>query len=111
MNIFSILKVDDEDILKQYPSDELRIDPRVVSPNQSGVTTAPIDGVSVILTETQYFKYTYLIISARVTFCTSSTCRIRLPTDTQTVSFRFLIIAPVCNGGAPHKNHPGVLST
>jgi hypothetical protein len=33
------------------------------------------------------------MISARVTFCTSSTCPIRFPTDTQTVSFRFLIIA------------------
>jgi hypothetical protein len=55
MNIFSILKVDDEYILKQYPSDELRLHPRVVSPNQSGVTTAPIDGVSVILTEKQIF--------------------------------------------------------
>jgi hypothetical protein len=55
MNIFSILKVDDEYILKQYPSDELRFNPRVVSPNQSGVTTAPIDGESVILTKTQIF--------------------------------------------------------
>jgi hypothetical protein len=55
MNIFSILKVDDEYILVQYPSNELRLDPRAVSPNQSGVSTAPIDGVSVILTETKTF--------------------------------------------------------
>jgi hypothetical protein len=40
----------------QYPSDELRLDPSAVSPNQSGVTTAPIDGVSVILTETKIFQ-------------------------------------------------------
>jgi hypothetical protein len=55
MNIFSILKVHDEYIPMQCPSDELRLDPRGVSPNQSGVTTAPIDGVSVILTETTIF--------------------------------------------------------
>jgi hypothetical protein len=49
MNIFSILKIDDEYSLKQYPLDGLRLDPRAVSPNQSGVTTTPLDGVSVIL--------------------------------------------------------------
>jgi hypothetical protein len=49
MNIFSILKIDDEYSLTHYPLDGLRLDPRAVSPNQSGVTTSPLDGVSVIL--------------------------------------------------------------
>jgi hypothetical protein len=50
MNIFSILKVDDEYSLKQYPLNGLRLDPLSLSPNQSGVTTTPLDGVSVLLT-------------------------------------------------------------
>jgi hypothetical protein len=49
MNILSILKIDDEYSLKQYPLDELRLDPQALSPNQSGVTTTPLDGVSVLL--------------------------------------------------------------
>jgi hypothetical protein len=86
MKIFSILKIDDEYSLKQYPLGGLRLDPRAVSPNQSGVTIAPLDGVSVILIREEIFKYLYLIISARVKLCTSSTSfytsRIRFPTDT-----------------------------
>jgi hypothetical protein len=46
---FSILKVDDEYTLKHYPSVELRLDPLSVSPDQSGVATTPMDGVSVLL--------------------------------------------------------------
>jgi hypothetical protein len=53
MKIFSILKVNDEYTLKHYPSVEKRLDPSADSPNRSGVTTAPIDGVSVVLIETQ----------------------------------------------------------
>jgi hypothetical protein len=49
MKIFSILKIDDEYSLTQYPLGGLRLDPRAVSPKQSGVTTTPMDGVSVIL--------------------------------------------------------------
>jgi hypothetical protein len=49
MNIFGILKVDDECILKQYPLDKLRLDPLSVSLNQSGVTTTTLDGVSVLV--------------------------------------------------------------
>jgi hypothetical protein len=49
MNIFSILKIDDEYSVKHYPLDGLRLDPRAVSPSQPGVTTTPLDGVSVIL--------------------------------------------------------------
>jgi hypothetical protein len=49
MKIFSILKIDDEYSVKQHPLDILRLDPKAVSPNQSGVTTTPLDGVSVIL--------------------------------------------------------------
>jgi hypothetical protein len=55
MNIFSILKIDDEYSLKQYPLDGLRLDPRAVSPDQSSVTTIPLDGVSVILIHVQIF--------------------------------------------------------
>jgi hypothetical protein len=49
MKIFSILKIDDEYSLKQYPLGGLGLDPRAVSPNQFGVTTTPMDGVSGIL--------------------------------------------------------------
>jgi hypothetical protein len=49
MNIFSTLKENDKHSLKQYPLDGLRLDPLSVSMNQSGVTTTPLDGVSVIL--------------------------------------------------------------
>jgi hypothetical protein len=41
--------------LNQYPLVGLRLEPLAVTPNQSGGTTAPIDGVSVILVETQIF--------------------------------------------------------
>jgi hypothetical protein len=41
--------------VKYYPLGRLRLDPRAVSPNQSGVTTTPLDGVSVILIELQIF--------------------------------------------------------
>jgi hypothetical protein len=46
---FTILKVDDEYTLKQYPSVEWRVDPLAVSTDQSGVATTPMDGVSVVL--------------------------------------------------------------
>jgi hypothetical protein len=49
MKIFSIVKIDDEYSVKHYPLGDLRLNPRAVSPNQSSGTTAPIDGVSVIL--------------------------------------------------------------
>jgi hypothetical protein len=58
MSIFSILKIDDEYSLIHYRLDRLRRDPRAVSPNQSGDTTTPLDGVSVILIyRYKYFKY------------------------------------------------------
>jgi hypothetical protein len=52
MRNFSILNVDDDYSLKQYASGGLRLDPSATSTKQSGVTTTPRDGVSVILTET-----------------------------------------------------------
>jgi hypothetical protein len=51
MKIFSILKIDDEYSVRHCPLGGLRLDPRAVSPNQCGVTTAPLDGVSAILIE------------------------------------------------------------
>jgi hypothetical protein len=51
MDILSILKVDDECSPKQYPLDRLRLDPLSVSLNQSGVTTTPLDGVSVLVVQ------------------------------------------------------------
>ena len=59
MNIFSILKLDDEYSLKENPSVGMRLDPLSVSSNQSGVTTTPLDGISVILIQyrTKYIKY------------------------------------------------------
>jgi hypothetical protein len=56
MEIFSILKIDDEYSAKNYPLDKLRLDPRAVSPNQSGVTTAPMDVVTLNHTSTKYSK-------------------------------------------------------
>jgi hypothetical protein len=53
MKIFSILKIDDEYSLKQYPLVEWRLDPTAVSPKRSGATTTPLDGVSVFLILTQ----------------------------------------------------------
>jgi hypothetical protein len=55
MNIFSILKVDDEYSLEQNPLDRLRLDPLSVLPNHSGVTTTPLDGVSIIIIHRQIF--------------------------------------------------------
>jgi hypothetical protein len=55
MKIFSILKVDDEYSLKQYPFVELRLDPRALSPYQSSVTTTPLDGVSGVLVQSLIF--------------------------------------------------------
>jgi hypothetical protein len=55
-NLYSILKIDDEYSAKYYPLEGLRLDPRAVSPNHSGVNTTPRDGVSVILIELQIFK-------------------------------------------------------
>jgi hypothetical protein len=55
MTIFSILKIHDEYSVIQYPLDGLRLDPRAVSPNPSGVTTTPLDGVSVVLIREQIF--------------------------------------------------------
>jgi hypothetical protein len=49
MKIFSILKVNDGYSLKQYHLIGLRLDPLSVSPNRSGVTTTPLDGVSVLV--------------------------------------------------------------
>jgi hypothetical protein len=49
MKIFTPSSVDDEYTLMDYPPDRLRLDPWVVSLNQSGVFTTPLDGVSVLL--------------------------------------------------------------
>jgi hypothetical protein len=49
MKIFSILKIDDEYSINHYPLVGLRLDPKAVLPNQSGVATTPPDRVSVIL--------------------------------------------------------------
>jgi hypothetical protein len=49
VKIFGILKIDDERSVMHYPSDRLKLDPLAVSPNQSGVATTPLDGVSVLL--------------------------------------------------------------
>jgi hypothetical protein len=57
MKIFSILKIDDEYSVKHYPLGWLRLDARVISPNQSGDTTAPTNEVTLNHTSTKYFKY------------------------------------------------------
>jgi hypothetical protein len=55
MKIFSILKIDDEYNVIHYPLGGLRLNPMAVSTNQSGVTTTPLDGVSVHLVDGQIF--------------------------------------------------------
>jgi hypothetical protein len=60
VKILSILKVDDDNSLKQFALDGLGLDPLSISPNQSGVTTTPLDGVSVVLIETQIFQVSIL---------------------------------------------------
>jgi hypothetical protein len=57
MKIFSILKIDDEYSLKHYPLVGLRLDPRAVSLNQSGVTTTPTDEITFNHTSAKYSKY------------------------------------------------------
>jgi hypothetical protein len=55
MNIFGILKLDDEDSLKENPSVGVRLDPLSVSSKQSSVTTTPLGGVSVIHIQSQIY--------------------------------------------------------
>jgi hypothetical protein len=55
MNIFSILKIDDEYSVMHYPLDRLKLDPLTDSPDQSGLTTTPLDGVSVLLIQSVIF--------------------------------------------------------
>jgi hypothetical protein len=55
MKIFSILKLDDEYSLKENPLVGVRLDPLSVSSKQSGVTTCPIDGVSVFVVTHEIF--------------------------------------------------------
>jgi hypothetical protein len=55
MTVFSILKVDDAYTLKQYPSVGKRLDPLSITTKQSGVTTSPIDGVSVLVVTHEIF--------------------------------------------------------
>jgi hypothetical protein len=84
-----------------------------VSPNRSGVTTTPPDGVSVFLTETKYFKFQYLIISARVQLCTSfasfNTSRSRIPTETQLKRAIMKIVGVSTGGGASDTKKPSLL--
>jgi hypothetical protein len=57
MIILSILNIDDEYSLKHYPSVGLRLEPRAVLLNQSGVTTTPTDEVTFNHTSAKYSKY------------------------------------------------------
>jgi hypothetical protein len=91
------------------PLDGLRLEPREAPPNQSGVTTEPLMGFTVILIETpKYFKYVnYLIIA----FTSLYTCRVRFPTDPQL--FRAIIKRQglISAGGLAHTKHPSLLLT
>jgi hypothetical protein len=49
MNIFSILKRDDEDSVMHYPYNELRLDPSAIPLKKSGEPTCPLDRVTFIL--------------------------------------------------------------
>jgi hypothetical protein len=49
MIIFSILKENDEYSFKQYPLDELRLDPTSIPLKKSGAPTCPLDRATFIL--------------------------------------------------------------
>jgi hypothetical protein len=53
--IFSLPKKDEVVMGITYPLQGWRLEPRAVSPNQSGVTTSPLDRVIVFLTCHQIF--------------------------------------------------------
>jgi hypothetical protein len=55
MNIFSILKKDDENILKHYPLVGLRLDPWAIPLKKSGAPTCPLDRVTFILIRGKIF--------------------------------------------------------
>jgi hypothetical protein len=55
MKIFSIPKKDEGYDVINYALVEWRLDPRAVSPNQSGVPTHPLDEVTVVLILHQIF--------------------------------------------------------
>jgi hypothetical protein len=106
MKIFSLLKIDDENSLKVYPLLEWRLDRRAVSPYQSGGTTAPIDGVSAILTETQIFCVRIVNIIFFTSFYTS---RIRFPTDAQLFSSLNERQGLISSEGVAHTKQPSLL--
>jgi hypothetical protein len=49
MNIFTVLNEEEECFKINYPLVKWRLEGRAVSTNQSGVTTSPMDRVTVIL--------------------------------------------------------------
>jgi hypothetical protein len=51
MNIFSILKKDEDYSQIKYPLIGWRLEPRVVSLRKSGVPTSPMDGVTIIIVQ------------------------------------------------------------
>jgi hypothetical protein len=106
MRIFSILKIDDAYSLKHYPLDRLRLDPRAISMNQSGITTTPLDGVSVLLVQCLIFKDCILNIIFFTSFYTS---RIRFPTDAQLFSSLNKRQGLISSEGAAHTKQPSLL--
>jgi hypothetical protein len=65
------------------------------------------------LYSTSYFEYVYLIISVRVTFCTSfasfNTSRSRFPTETQLKRAIMKIVGAGTSGGASDTKQPSLL--
>jgi hypothetical protein len=57
MEFFTVLKEEERCFYINYPLVEWRLVPRAVSPNQSGVTTSPLDGVTLIPIQYKYFRY------------------------------------------------------
>jgi hypothetical protein len=57
MKIFSISKEEEGCFYTTCHSARWQLEPRVVSPNQSGITTIPINEVTFNHTSTKYFKY------------------------------------------------------
>jgi hypothetical protein len=57
MKIFRTPKVEEECFYMTCPFTGWQLGPRAVSLNQSGGTTSPLDGVTIFLYSTKYFKY------------------------------------------------------
>jgi hypothetical protein len=104
MTIFSILKVDDEYSLKQYPWSDRGLIHRLFQRSSPVLPLLHRMEYQYFLLRHRYFKSQYLIISAQVQLCTSfasfNTSRSRFPTETQLKWAIMKIVGASTSGGA-----------